>query len=320
MNGHAALVRQGRALAVFLCLCTVGLPAPAVEVNVTSTNWVERWITNLIEVRMPVNRFVNDYHTNCVTQFHTNVIDLYTTNHLTRTVTNRFLMDAFETNLVTAYHTNWKTLDLTNWETVIVMKTNWLARTLTNQFLVDTIQTNFVTAYQTNWKTLDLTNWQTAIVIKTNWVTQVLTNMVQMDVPAPSAASAANTPTEPAEPKQARAEASPSSAITASGIILEAARTARPPNKDLVEVQLRAKGSGDSASQLQVNQWRVEREDREILCFGQDQEFKRELPAGRYKVEVKVRLDPDGAPLSVRGSLVVTTREAVIQQNLAAKR
>jgi hypothetical protein len=320
MNGHAALVRQGRALAVVLCLCAAGFPVRGAEVNVTRTNWVERWITNLIEVQMPLNRFVNEYHTNCVTQFHTNVLEVYTTNHLTRTVTNHALVDAFQTNFVTAYQTNWNTLDLTNWETVIVMKTNWLARTLTNQYLVDTFQTNVVTAYHTNWKTLDLTNWQTAIVMKTNWVTQVFTNVVQTDVPAPSATSAANATTELAEPKEARVEASPSSAVTASGITLEASRTARPPNKDQVEVQLRVKGSGDSAGQLQVNQWRVEREDRAILCFGQDQDFKRELPAGRYKVEVKVRLDADSAPLSVRGTLVLTAREAVIQQTLAAKR
>jgi len=83
---------------------------------------------------------------------------------------------------------------------------------------------------------------------------------------------------------------------------------------------LKVRGKGDSASPPQVQQWRVEREDRAILCFGQDQEFKRELPAGKYKVEVKVRQDEDGALLTVKGTLVVSSREAVIQQNLTAKR
>ena len=322
MNGHAAFVRTVRVLAVILSLCGGESSVFGLEVNLTRTNWVERWITNLIEVRMPLNRFVNEYHTNWVTQVQTNVINVYATNQLTRTVTNRFVVDAFRTNFVTACQTNWETLDLTNWQTVIVMKTNWFAQTLTNQFLVEAIQTNFVTAYQTNRKTMDVTNWQTAIVMKTNWVTQVATNLVQVDMPSPSAAPAAAAEVEVAEQKEARAEvsSSPPAAVLAGSIVLEAARTARPPNKDQVEVQLKVRGNGNSASLLQVQKWRVEREDRTILCFGQDPEFKRELPAGRYKVEVKIRQDEDGAMLTVRGTLVLTPGEAVIQQNLAAKR
>ena len=67
------------------------------QANVMRTNLVERWITNLIEIRMPLNRFVNEYQTNWVTQYHTNVIDVYATNQLTRTVTNQVLMDSFQT-------------------------------------------------------------------------------------------------------------------------------------------------------------------------------------------------------------------------------
>jgi hypothetical protein len=103
-------------------------------------------------------------------------------------------------------------------------------------------------------------------------------------------------------------------------IVLEAARTAKPPKNGQVEVQLKVRVNGDPALDLQVQKWRVEREDRAILCFGQDQEFKRELPAGKYKVEVKIRQDEKGDSLTVRGTLVLTPGEAVIQQNLTAKR
>jgi hypothetical protein len=278
MNGHATVARTVRALAVALTLCNAGSFALGFETTVIRTNWVERWITNFIEIRMPLNRFVNEYHTNWVTEFRTNVFNVYATNRLSRTLTNHFQVDAF--------------------------------------------RTNFVSAYQTNWKTLDLTNWQTAIVMKTNWVTQPITNVVQVDLPARSVAPAATAPVEPTEAKEASI-ATPSSLPAAAipgPVVLEAARTARPPHNGQVEVLLKVRGKGDSASPPQVQQWRVEREDRAILCFGQDQEFKRELPAGKYKVEVKVRQDEDGALLTVKGTLVVSSREAVIQQNLTAKR
>jgi hypothetical protein len=247
------------------------------EANVTRTNWVERWITNFIEVRMPLNRFVNEYHTNWITQFRTNVIEVYATNRLTRTLTNHLVVDAFQTNLVTAY--------------------------------------------QTNWKTLGLTNWQTALVMKTNWVTQLVTNVVQIDLPSPSVVTEAAAPREAAGQREGRMKApSPQPGATSAGpVVLEAARTARPPNNDQIEVQLRVSGNGDPAATLQVQQWRIEREDGAILCFGQDQEFKRELPAGRYTVEVKVRRHEDDPLLIARGTLVLTSREAVIQQKLTAK-
>ena len=288
------------------------------EATVTRTNWVERWITNLIEIRMPLNRFVNEYQTNWVTQFNTNVINLYTTNRVTQTLTNHYVVHAFRTNLVMAYQTNWETLDLTNWQTAIVMKTNWLARRLTNVFLVDAFRTNLVTAYQTNWKTLVLTNWQAAIVMKTNWMTQRVTNVVQLDFQSPPAAA----PTEAAPQKETRTGTSSLAPVapTTCAFILEVARSTRSPAKDQVEVQLKVRGNGNPTPSLQVRQWRVEREDRAILCFGQDQEFKRDLPPGRYKVEVKLRRDDGGSPFTVQGVLLVSSHEVLIQQNLAANK
>ena len=271
---------------------------------------------------MPLNRFVNEYHTNWVTEFRTNAVNIYATNRLTRTLTNQFWVDVFRTNFVTAYHTNCRTLDLTNWQTAIVMNTNWQTRTLTNGFLVDAFRTNFVTAYQTNWKTLDLTNWQAAIVMKTNWVAQTITNVVQVDVSSPAVSPAPMVPVEGASQKGSRAQPSAAAppASTASPLVLEARRTSRPPNKGQFEVQLNVRGIATLTTLLQVQQWRVERDDRAILCFGQDPEFKRELPAGRYKVEVKARQDDDGSVLTFGGALLVSPREVLIEPNLAAKR
>jgi hypothetical protein len=322
MTSHAAFVRSVRVFTVALGLCTLGPAASALEETVVRTNLVDRWITNVIEVRMPLNRFVDEYHTNWVTECRTNVINLYTTNLLTRTLTNHFQVDAFRTNFVTAYQTNWQTLDLTNWQTAIVMETNWLSRTLTNQVAVDLFQTNLVTAYQTNWRTLELTNWQMAIVMRTNWVTQVVTNVVQVDAPAPSVAPAAVSAGETGAPMEAKSEppAAQSAGTWSGPVILEAARTVRPPNNGQVEVQLSVRAGAGSGASFQVQQWRVEREDRAILCFGQEQEFKRELPVGRYKVEVKVRQDGDGAVLASRGTLVVAPTEATVEPTLAAKK
>ena len=78
---------------------------------------------------------------------------------------------------------------------------------------------------------------------------------------------------------------------------LEAAKTARPAANNLVEVQLKAVEQR-TAAPLQVQNWRVEREDRTVLLFGQDQTFKRQLPVGRYKVEAKLRAEGDNPPLA----------------------
>lgn len=260
MNGYASFWRAARTLVFLLSICTTVTSAIGMQANVVRTNWVERWITNLIEVRMPLNRFVDEYQTNWVTRYRTNRIDVYATNLVTRTLTNRIVVDAF--------------------------------------------QTNFVTAYQTN------------------WLTQVVTNEVQIDRPGPAAPSTATADPGPAEQKDDGAKSSSplAAAVLTGPVVLEAARTAKPPKNGQVEVCLRVRARGDAPLDLQVQKWRVEREDRAILCFGQDQEFKRELPAGRYKVEVKTRQAEDSDLLTVRGVLVLTPGEAVIQQNLAAIR
>jgi hypothetical protein len=159
-------------------------------------------------------------------------------------------------------------------------------------------------------------------VMKTNWVTQTVPRVVQVDLPAASAAAETAAPVETAGQKEVSTESpspAPSTALVGP-VVLEAARTAQPPRNEQVEVQLRIRGNGAASRGLQVQQWRVEREDRTILCFGQDQDFKRELPAGKYKVEVKLRQGEGSPLLTIRGTLVLSAQEAVIQQNLAANR
>ncbi len=114
--------------AVLLLLGFMSLPALA-EVR---TNWVERWVTNTLEVYVPANRFVTEYHSTLVSRATTNVVNVYSTNHITRHATNLVRVDLVRTNFVHAYQTNYKTLNLTNWTTVLVLKTNWVQQTVTN--------------------------------------------------------------------------------------------------------------------------------------------------------------------------------------------
>ncbi len=123
--------------AVLLLLGLTGLPALA-EVR---TNWVERWVTNTMEVYVPANRFVTEYHTNVVARATTNVVNLYSTNQVTRYATNRVRVDLVRTNFVYAYQTNYKTLTLTNWTTVLVLKTNWVQQAVTNVVEVEIART-----------------------------------------------------------------------------------------------------------------------------------------------------------------------------------
>jgi len=185
---------------------------------------------------------------------------------------------------------------------------------------VNLVRTNFVDRYHTNWSTLKLTNWETVVLFKTNWFTQMVTNVFQIDLPKRPVA-AAPAPSEDVEPKEAPAvTTSPVPVGWAGPLAIEAVRTARPVANDMVEVQLRVRRTDNTASPLQVQHWRVEREDGAVLLFGQEKEFKRELLAGKYKVEAKLKGEGDNLPLSVRGTLSVTTREAVIQPRLLVKK
>ncbi len=303
MNGTTALFGLARVLAVSLVLCASGPLLTGAEVTITRTNSVERWITNVIDVRMPVNRFVNEYHTNWVAELRTNIVDVYATNWSMRTVTNQVEVTATWTNQVTAYHTN------------------WIPRNVTNRVAVNLVRTNFVERYHTNWSTLVLTNWETVVLWKTNWITQPVTNVIPIDV-ATRAAAVAPAPKEVVEPQETPLETAYSASTTSwtGPLAIEVARTTRPQAKDLVEVRMRVRWTANTTAPLHVQHWRVEREDGAVLLFGQDLEFKRQLPVGKYKVEAKLKPEGDNPPVSARGTLSVTAREAVIQPRLLVRK
>ena len=276
MNGKTALAGLARVLAFNLVLSASSPSLAGAEVTITQTNRVERWITNVITIQMPQNRFVDEYHTNWVTRLRTNIVDVYATN--------------------------------------------WTMLKQTNEIKVASTWTNYVTAYQTNWSTLTLTNWETVVLFKTNRITQPVTSVVQVDLPSRPAAAAA-APADAVEPRAAPAEAaSPASAGWAGPLALEAARTSLPPANGLVEVQLKVRRTDNTAAPVQIQNWRVERDDGAVLLFGQEQQFKRPLPVGKYKVEAKLKAEGDDSPLSVRGTLSVTLRDATIQPRLLVKK
>lgn len=128
------------------CLCALAAllggasgQAAQRQVNLTRTNLVDRWITNVVEMRMPVNRFVTEYRTNWVEQVRTNVVPVFTTNvvTVTRFQTNSIWLDVPRTNILLAFRTNWTTLNLTNWSTVLVFRTNWVNQLVTNTVQID---------------------------------------------------------------------------------------------------------------------------------------------------------------------------------------
>lgn len=265
---------------------SIGGGESGVRTHGPQTNWVDHWTTNTIGVQMEVNRFITEYHTNWITHFRTNFVDLFSTNLVTKMVTN--------------YHTNWITQFKTNF--VDRFSTNLVTKVVTNTFVLDEVQTNFVQAYQTNLQTLSLTNWTTVLAFKTNWVTKPLTNLVQIEM-----ARETTTPSALAVKPPALTEP----------LALQASRSARPTTNNQVEVQLTVSWTHEPAMPVRVQQWRIEREDGSILCFGQDPEFKRALPVGTYKVLVRAQRDIRSPLLAALGTLTVTSREVSLEQRPA---
>ena len=248
----------------------------------TRTNLVDRWVTNTTEIQMQVNRFVTEFHTNWVRRVETNFVELFTTK------------------VVPEYRTNWITRFRTN--VVDRFQTNLVTMTVTNGFVVDQLRTNYVEAYQTNLETLNLTNWTTVVAFKTNWVTQPLTNLVAIELPR--------------EPVSAPATAPPRDA-SSEPLSLQASRNARLTANHQVEVQLTVTWTHAPHTPLQVQQWRIERADGSILCFGQDPEFRRALPPGTYRVLVKAQRDAGSPLFAALGTLTVTPREVLLEQRPA---
>ena len=95
-------------------------------------------------------------------------------------------------------------------------------------------------------------------------------------------------------------------------------RTARPTVNNVAEVQLRVRWVSPAVVPLYGHQWRIESEDGSILSLGQERDFRRELPVGKYKVEVRVRRDANGPMFATRGTLSLTSHDATMLQRLSA--
>jgi len=256
-------------------------PGSVETVNVVQSTFVPRVITNVIEMRVPTNVFITVYRTNQFEVLRTNVFDVYRTNLVRLTRTNMIPVELTLTNLVTRYQTN----------------LNLLTRT------------NLITRYQTNVNTLTLTNWETVLVFKTNRITQPITNLVQIDVPAGRVATVETTDNGASKDDAA----APTTAST-DGLMLEATRTAKPSANGQAEISLKLKSAGNETPTFLSQEWQVERTDRSVLLFGRGPEFKRELPLGTYKVEVKTRSTENSPLVRVRSNFEVTRDEVILQK------
>ncbi len=228
---------------------------------------------------------VTTVHAVPVPQVITNRIEVYVP-------TNTFI-SVYRTNVYPAYRTN----------VIVVFQTNLLTQTLTNTVVVALTQTNRVTRYHTNLQTLTLTNWEPVLVFKTNWITQPATNEVQVDVSA----------RRPESPPPASADPTMVTVAVGGGFTLEASRTAKAPANDQVEISLRLKSVSSSSPAFSSYEWQVQRTDGSVLLFGQGPEFKRDLPLGSYKVEVRARTSDHAPALRIRGNFELT-RDKIIQQ------
>ena len=250
----------------------------------------------------------------------------YQTNWSTQNVTNTIPVQAIRTVRVTEYKTNWNVVKATNEIPMVAVRTNyvdrwrtnWKTLTLAKEVGVDATRTNFVEHWRTNWKTLHFTNWQTVLVMKTNWVIQPVTNLVVIDMVtnSPAQASVADLSTQSGSVPVETPSPGHTTTVTEE-LGFEVAGAARTGRNNL-EVRLAPKWTSDSTASLRVQLWRVESENGAILCSGQDQEFKRDLPLGRYRVELKARRD-DGGLLIARGTLAVSSGDAVILPKIARK-
>jgi hypothetical protein len=275
----AALIVAG-----FACVATAmaaTTPAGLEAVNVVRTNWTPRYITNVIEVSAPQNVFVTEYRTNWTKRTVTNVVDVALTNWSTRTLTNTSVVTLFRTNFVDQYATNWTTVAMTNWNT------------------------------------LTLTNWETVVVTKTNWIRQPMVNVVEVNVPVAEAFLPATTPAAApvaaAVPVTTPTQTSAGSAPSGEVLVVDVVRLTTTAADNRRELKFTVRLAADAAAPLQVEQWRVERDDAAVLFYAQTQEFKRALPPGRYSVQVSARRDAASPLLTLRRTLEVTG-DSVVQR------
>lgn len=258
------------------------------------TKWVSRTITNHIEIWMPTNIFVNEYHTNFQPRFITNVVEVPKTNWVGITVTNTQTVNLYRTNEVTAY------------------KTNWLDRSLTNFQIVDLTRTNWVTAFQTNHRILNITNWQTVVEFRTNNVNQQIKQVVEIDgTSRPANASVtSHEPTTRAETQPAGAAVPPAARLAVNAEILGAGDS---PGE--IDVRLTAQKTQATGESFEITEWLVEREDAPVLFAMKEKEFKRSLSPGTYVVEMRARYVPSGREFISRARVQLTSSNIRVLSN-----
>ena len=323
MNGYSALLRTAR-WSVLPCLAAFQFSAEAASKY--QTNWVERTITNQIEMRMPRNVFVNEYKTIWFDVFKTNLVQVPQTNRVTRWQTNHPVVTLTRTNYVDVCRTNWMTRKELR-EVVIersrtnfwdVYHTNWTTRLQTNEVAITLTRTNFVEQFRTNWQTIYLTNWQTVLAIRTNRIVQHVTNVAEINLPAEPTSRLQNNP-RAVDAGSVTSKIEPT-APASDDPIIEGSRTTRPVARNLAEVELRIRWPKDIADPLPVRHWKIESENGAFLCFGQEQQFIRELPLGTYRVEANLYRAVDNAGLVAYGRLTVSAQQASVQPRASGKR
>ncbi len=267
------------------------LPANAarpVIVNTTITNTLTRYLTNVIEVSIPNNVFVDVFRTNRVRRDVTNLIDLYQTNIVLQYRTNVLTADRYVTNLVTTWHTNVKTLTLTNWENLVLLRTNWVRQPVTN----------FVEFTRTNFVMLTVTNWIPVTVTRTNFVSPPSTRPAEIAQPVTAAApvpilATTTTPAPKAEPLPTAPAAD-----LGRGLELDLTHVGAPTRPGQFPIRLVLLSA--SGAILPVSEWRVEKTGGGGLMVGAKPEFSTDLPAGIYRIAARVRSD-DGTTRNVSG-------------------
>ena len=321
LTGIRSIIPAAAAL-VAICGPVAGVESdsgrPAAS-EVVTTNWVERALTNVIEVQIPKLIIVDEFRTNTTVSFATNIVEVARTQWV----------DRFETNVINSLSTNWVTVTQTN--TVVldqyrtnridvvttnfltVFATNFLKLTLTNTVVLDQVQTNLFFAYQTNHTTLSVTNWDTVLVMNTNWISQPVTNVVEIAMPSPRSTALPPTSSSQATQDAAVQNAPATDTDGLKNLVLEWARESKNPT----EIVLTLKAVNEAELPVQVQEWRVERSDAAILLMGRDPEFRAELPAGTYNVTVKARRGETGPALTLHGSIKVTP-DAETHQALVA--
>ena len=276
----------------------------ASDVTLTRTNFIDRFITNVVEVRMPRNIFVNSYETNYVEAYRTNRVNAFQTNYLTRFETNRTTVNKFWTNLVQVLQTNYATIQLTNTLDV-------------NQF-----RTNYSQVTHTNFQTLYFTNYQDVLVMRSKRVTVPVTTFVQHPSPIAQkvAAVAKSAQTNaPAKPATAQFLPTPPAPILSDDFRIEVYRPSRKTADGHYTIDLKVQPLADAA-RVTVQQWKVEREDGAVLCFTSDQYFTRELLPGHYRVQVLVRLPKESDVFAARASLTVGPTGVAVDPHHFARR